>query len=405
MPVYSNSKLSCFEQCSLRYKYEHIDKLEKPAEQTVEQFLGSRVHDALEKLYKDLKFQKENSLEEILSFYNSEWRKNWNPGIILVRKDYSEENYRKMGEKYLSDYYKRYHPFNQSVTLATEHKLSLNLDPEGKYRITGKIDRLSCTEDGTYEIHDYKTSFAMTPHSYLETDRQLPLYAIAVKHHYHDARTVRLIWHFLSADKEIVLTKTDEQLESLRKEIIHLIDEIESQKEFSPKKSSLCDWCQFRSICPEWGHIAKVENLPANEYLKEPGVKLVNEYASLSLERQKFLDDIEPKLERIKDALVAYAEKNKVKVVAGSDHRANIWTAEVVKAPNKNEPGREELEALIKKLGLWHDVSSLDTFTLSAIWKEKKWPEEFLKKLEPFLRKEKISRIYLKLKENNGRGE
>jgi len=407
MPVYSNSKLSCFEQCSLRYKYEYIDKLEKPTEETVEQFLGSRVHDALEKLYKDLKFQKPDSLEELLEFYNSEWKKGWSSSIILVRKEYSEENYRKMGEQYLTNYFRHYHPFNQSVTLATEHKLSLNLDPEGKYRITGKIDRLSCAEDGTYEIHDYKTSFAMTPHSYLETDRQLPLYAIAVKHHYHDARHVKLIWHFLSADKEIVLTKTDEQLDSLKKEIMQLIDEIESRKDaqdFPPRKSELCDWCQFRTICPQWAHIARTESLPANEYLKEPGVKLVNEYASLSLQRQKFLEEIEPKLERLKEALVTYSEKNKVKVVAGSDHRANIWTAEVVKAPNKNEPGREELEALIKKLGLWHDVSSLDTFTLSNIWKEKKWPEELLKKLEPFLRKEKISRIYLKLKEN-GRGE
>ncbi|MCX6815088.1 MAG: PD-(D/E)XK nuclease family protein, partial [Candidatus Aenigmarchaeota archaeon] len=245
MSVYSNSKLSCFETCRLRYKYEYLDKVEK-REETVEQFLGTRVHEALEKLYKDLKFQKPDSLEELLEFYNSEWKKNWNPNIILVRKDYSEANYRKMGKEYLASYYRRYHPFSQCTTIALEHKLSLNLDPEGKYRITGKIDRLSCTEDGTYEIHDYKTSFSMTPHSYLASDRQLPLYAIAVKHHYHDAKRVHLIWHFLSADKEIVMTKTDEQLDSLRKNIMELIDEIESRKEnhdFPPKKSKLCEWC------------------------------------------------------------------------------------------------------------------------------------------------------------------
>ncbi|MCX6814664.1 MAG: hypothetical protein NTY20_03380, partial [Candidatus Aenigmarchaeota archaeon] len=165
------------------------------------------------------------------------------------------------------------------------------------------------------------------------------------------------------------------------------------------------EWCQFRSICPEWAHIAKTESLPANEYLNEPGVKLVNEYAELSTKKQKFLEEIEPKLERIKDALVSYSEKNRVKVIAGSDHRATVWTAEVVKAPNKNEAGRDELESLIKRLGLWQDVSNLDTFTLSAIWKEKKWPEELLKKLEPFLKKEKISRIYLRANENGRNGE
>jgi putative RecB family exonuclease len=404
--TYSNSKLSCFESCPLKYNYQYIQKLEKPSEETVEQFLGIRVHEALERLYKDLKFQKLDTLPELLESYNSEWKKNWNPGIILVRKEYSGENYRKMGEKYLSDYYSRYHPFNQARTLGLEHKISLSLDPEGKYRMTGVIDRLSCRDDGTYEIHDYKTG-VLTPHSYLETERQLPLYALAIKHHYRDARTVNLIWHFLSADKEVVLTRTDEQLESLKKEIIQLIDDIESRKEiheFPARRSTLCDWCQFRSVCPEWGHIARTENLPPNEYLDEPGVKLVNEYASLSLQRQKFLEDIEPRLERLKEALVTYSEKNKVRVIAGSDSRATVWSAEVIKAPNRNEPGREELEALIKRLGLWHDTSSLDTFSLSRIIQERKWPQEFLDKLMPYLRKEKISRIYLKPAENH-RGE
>jgi RecB family exonuclease len=403
---YSNSKLSCFESCPLKYSYLYIEKLEKPAEDTVEQFLGKRVHETLQKLYKDLKFQKLLSLEEILAFFNSEWKKNWNPHIIFVRKEYEEENYRKMGEKYLSEYYSRYHPFNQSNTIGLEQKISLNLDPEGKYRITGVIDRLSCRDDGTYEIHDYKTG-VLTPHSYLESERQLPLYALAVKHHYHDARRVLLVWHFLSADKEIVLTKTDEQLESLRKKVIEIIDDIESRmesKEFPPRKSELCDWCEFRSLCPEWAHIARVENLPPNEYLNEPGVKLVNQYAFLSLQKQKFLEEVEPKLERIKEALVAYSEKNRVRTIAGSDHRANIWTAEVIKAPNKNEPGREELETLLKKLGLWQDTSSLDTFSLSRIIQERKWPQEFLDKLMPYLKKEKISRVYLRPAENN-RGE
>jgi len=403
MSTYSNSRLSCFESCPLKYNYLYIEKLEKPAEETIEQFLGKRVHETLERLYKDLRFQKPDSLQELLSFYNSEWKKSWNQSIIFVRKDYSEENYRKMGEQYLSDYYRRYHPFDQSRTIGLEQKISLSLDPEGRYRMTGYIDRLSCREDGTYEIHDYKTG-VLTPHIYLESERQLPLYALAVKHQYHDAKRVLLIWHFLSADKEIVLTKTDEQLESLRKEIMGLIDEIESSKEFRPRKSDLCDWCEFRSICPEWGHIAKTENLPVNEYLSEPGVKLVNEYASLSLERQKFLEDIEPKLERIKDALVAYSEKHNVKTIAGSDHRIGVWSAEVIKAPNRSEPGREELEALIKRLGLWNDTSSLDTFTLSRIFQERRWPEELLDKLLPYLRKEKISRVYLRPSENH-RGE
>lgn len=83
MKTFSHSKLSCFEQCPLKFKFNHIDKIETEIEETVEAFLGQRVHEVLERLYKDLKFQKLNSLEELLSFYDEEWKKNWNDGIII----------------------------------------------------------------------------------------------------------------------------------------------------------------------------------------------------------------------------------------------------------------------------------------------------------------------------------
>jgi putative RecB family exonuclease len=401
MSTYSNSKLSCFESCPLRYDYKYVQKVEKPAEETVEQFLGKRVHECLEKLYKDLKFQKLNSLPELLEFYNSEWKKNWNPQIIFVRKEYAEENYRKMGEKFISDYYNRYHPFNHATTIGLEQSFTLSL---GEHKMTGIMDRLAFKADGVYEIHDYKTG-SLTAHCYLEEDKQLPLYALAVKHHYHDAKRVLLVWHFLSVDKEVVMEKSDEQLESLKKDVAQMIEKIEDARqkgEFPAKKSNLCDWCEFRSICPEWGHIAKTESMTPNEYLNEPGVKLVNEYSVLTLQRQKLLAEMDPKLERIKEALISYAEKNKVRVVAGSDNRATIWSAEVIKVPNRGEDGRLEIEGLLKRLGLWADVSSLDTFALSRIIQDKKWPPEFVEKLMPFLKREKISRIYLKAA-GNGR--
>ena len=107
MPLYSHSRLSCFEQCPLKFKFAYIDKLETEIEETVESFLGSRVHEALERLYKDLKFQKLNSLKQLLDFFNSEWKKNWNDAIVIVRDEYDEENYRKMGEKFIADYYEK----------------------------------------------------------------------------------------------------------------------------------------------------------------------------------------------------------------------------------------------------------------------------------------------------------
>lgn len=58
MPVFSNARFSTFEQYLLKYKYQYIDRIKvEMLADTVEMFMGSCVHEALEKLYKDLKLQ------------------------------------------------------------------------------------------------------------------------------------------------------------------------------------------------------------------------------------------------------------------------------------------------------------------------------------------------------------
>ena len=61
----------------MKFKFAYIDKLKPEIEETVELFLGTRVHEVLEKLYTDLKFQKVPELKELLNFFNDSWKKNW----------------------------------------------------------------------------------------------------------------------------------------------------------------------------------------------------------------------------------------------------------------------------------------------------------------------------------------
>ena len=64
MVVYSHSRLSTFEQCPHKFKLQYIDKVETEVEQSVEAFMGVRTHETLEKLYRDLQYQKENTLDD-----------------------------------------------------------------------------------------------------------------------------------------------------------------------------------------------------------------------------------------------------------------------------------------------------------------------------------------------------
>ncbi|MAG20116.1 hypothetical protein CL618_01655 [archaeon] len=59
MTCYSHSRLGTFQQCKYKYKLNYIDRIKTDLE-SIEAFMGKLVHETLEKLYKDLKFQKLN---------------------------------------------------------------------------------------------------------------------------------------------------------------------------------------------------------------------------------------------------------------------------------------------------------------------------------------------------------
>ena len=83
----------------------------------------------------DHQHQKENTLEELHALLENEWNTNWNNDIIIVNEEYGPENYLKMARKYISDYYKRYHPFSQGKTVALEELIRITLDVEGDYKL------------------------------------------------------------------------------------------------------------------------------------------------------------------------------------------------------------------------------------------------------------------------------
>ena len=347
MAVYSHSRLSCYEQCPHKYKLQYLDKVETEVEESIEAYLGSRVHETLEKLYRDLSYQKVDTLDELLDFFRIEWKKNWDDSIVIVKEEYGPGNYLKMGEKFITDYYNKYKPFDQGKTIALEDRVLISLDDAGDFKLQGFIDRVMESEEGYYEVHDYKTNSRLPLPDYLENDRQLALYAIGIKERYPDVKDVKLVWHFLAFDKEIDSTRTDKELEALKKDVITLIEKIESEEKFEANPSLLCDWCEFKPVCKQWSHLYKIREKPENKYLSDSGVKLVNRYADLKAKKKEFNDEVDGELEKVEKALYAFAEKEVVDVVFGSKNKVRIKETEQLKFPSKNSKERIDLEKLL----------------------------------------------------------
>lgn len=397
MPVYSHSKLLTYENCPQQYKLRYIDRIELPeGKEGIEAFLGSRVHEVLEKLHKELILTKLNSLDELLEYYDSEWDRNWNEdAIAIVKKGYTKDHYKNTGIEAITNYYKRYHPFKQSKTLATEHMLVFKIED---YTIQGFIDRLCHNSKGVYEIHDYKTSGSLPSQDKLDNDRQLALYQIGIKEKFKDAKDVRLIWHYLLFDKEFTSARTDVQLKDLKKEIISLIRTIEKDSVFEPVESKLCEWCEFPEYCPAQKHRIKVQDIPLNKYLKEKGVSLVNKYASIRAKIEELKEQEAKLLEElalIEDAAITYAEKEGITNITGSDHVLKIVEKTVLQFLRSGEEGREELEKFIKKVGIWEDVSTLNSRRLSKMVEDEVFDKKTIAGLLKFA--EEVHEIKVKL--------
>jgi putative RecB family exonuclease len=393
MKVYSHSRIQTYEQCPLKFRFAYIENIETEIEESIESFLGSRVHEALEKLYKDLMFEKLDSIEEILEFYNEEWYKNWNEGIMVVKENegYTPENYRRMGERFLRDYYKRYYPFNQSRTIALETEEKVPLDDERNYYIHIRIDRLALAPDGTYEIHDYKTSGSIKTQEELDRDRQLAIYAFGVKKLFPDARKISLIWHYLAFDMEMRSERSDEQLENLRREVLSIVKEIEAQKNFEPRISALCDWCEFRPICPNFKHLYKLEDKTPEEFLEDDGVKLVNEYASIS----EKIEELSARAEDLKRRIKEFAIRNNLNYVYGSDVKAFVKSYPRMNFPARDDPRRQEFFDLLRKTGIWEKVAEPNLFELSKMLDSGEIHPEIRALIEKYA--EKGETVYLRL--------
>ncbi|MFW6140314.1 MAG: RecB family exonuclease [Acidobacteriota bacterium] len=398
MTAFSISRIGAYEKCPLQYKYAYIDRIKVEAEDTVETFLGSRIHEALEKLYRDKQHEKLLSLDELLNYFNQTWKKNWKDSVIIVKDDYTQHNYRQIGERQLRDYYQRHYPFEEGRILGLETKSFLPLDEQGKYSFHVRIDRLMYMGDGLYEVHDYKTGSFLINQESLDKDRQLAMYSLWVKEQFKDFKKARLVWHFLNFDKEMESFRTDEELEELKQEILEVIEKIEAAEEFPPHVSELCSWCLYKPICPEWKHQVGLEEKEENEYLNDPGLKLVDEYVRFKDELKEHQREIGEKLKKIEDALIGFCDKEGVSAVAGSEKKISVNKYRDIAFPGKNTTERKEMIQALRDMGKWDEVSVVDVYSLKNILKKKEWTQEELDLLREFAEEKTGYRFYIKNK-------
>jgi len=392
MTTYSYSKLTNYQNCPLRYKYTYLDKQERDFENTIESILGTAVHHSFEKLYNDLKKGKLDSLEEILKFYKKEWSKLDNKNIVIVKTEFKKTHYKKLGIKYITNYYNRFYPFDEDFTVGIESKVELDLFNDKRYILIGYIDRLAI-KGKTLRIHDYKTSSTLPTNEEINNNKQLALYAMALKDKYQDINKIELIWHYLAFDKDLIVEKKEEDYEKIKQEIKLLIDEIENTDidKFKPKASALCNWCEFASICPIKKHIVKVRQMSLEQFDKDYGVKLTTKFAKLT-EEQNILNR---KIKETEKEIYDYLKRENIKILTNGIKTMTLYEKTQYKAPAKTSLRYSHLKILILEQKLF-EYLKVDEWELSKSINSGIFNEKLTKELIKLLDKNMFRKLYLR---------
>jgi len=387
---FSPSKLDTYKDCPRRYRYRYVDKISRDVK-SVEAFLGGCVHKAFEGLYTGLLHGKRMTCAEAIQVFEAEWEAGWSEDVVIRHKEYAAADWKNIGRDCVRTYYQANDPFDRDKTVEVEKRIGFSLEAAGQpYRIEGFIDRLALAPDGAFEIHDYKTSRTLPTQQDKDQDRQLAIYELAVRDSWPDAKEVRLIWHFVRFGKSIQSTRSLSQREELKKEISALIEAIKHDHEFLPRKSPLCDWCEYRDLCPLWSHGEKVAALEPEQRRRDSGVKLVDQFAALEFKKRELREELrrlEKEQQGLEPELIGYAEAFGVEVISGSDGEVSVINKDEYKFPTKTHSpdALESLERELKASPLWGEISHLDGHLLMEGYKRKVWALPLLELVESLI--------------------
>lgn len=265
MTLYSYSRVNTFFTCPSQFEHRYIKRTPSPVPEGIELFLGSRFHETMEHLY-GLIPERVPTVNELLNFFKKHWqnhliqaqdtqkRKGFDTPLRIVQEGQSVEDYFQKGQLFVENYYHNYQPFDQDVTEGIEMKVVFNLDNKGEYKMQGYIDRVGRDPDGTYVIHDYKTSSRKMSAEDVKFEDQLALYQAGLLQNpkFGPKAKFRQVWHFVAFEKDqVVDERGPEAIAKLKERYIGKIKTIEGAKSFPTKTSALCGWCEFLSLCPD----------------------------------------------------------------------------------------------------------------------------------------------------------
>ncbi|MDT3396677.1 RecB family exonuclease [Streptomyces sp. B1866] len=253
----SPSRAADFMRCPLLYRFRVIDKLpERPSPAAAR---GTVVHTVLERLFDAP--AAERTAPTARALVPGAWER-----LLAERPELAELFAREDGTvdperlaPWLAEaeaLVERWFELEDPTRLEpAERELYVETVLDSGLTLRGYIDRVDVAPTGDVRIVDYKTGKAPAPQYAAEALFQMKFYALVLRR-LRGAVPRRLQLVYLGSGDVLTYDPDETDLHAVERKLLALWEAIRAATrtgDWRPRPTRLCDWCDHRALCPEFG--------------------------------------------------------------------------------------------------------------------------------------------------------
>ena len=365
----SYSALETFTTCPAKYKFQYLERI--PAPKSKEAVFGSLIHEML-KMFHEPSRPTPLSEEEVLKCFTDKW----DPGVY---NDQQEEAFAfHQGIEMLKNYYQENSPLKFNiVNLETSFEAPI-LDGEELHQITGRIDRIDKSEDGAFEVIDYKTAKKMPGQKEIDGSLQLSVYHLGLTNRWpsFQDKPVKLSLYFLKHGEKLSTIRANQELNETKEKILSIVQKIKTSG-FEPRPNALCPWCPYQRWCPLFKY-KFIEKKTVNE---EQVKNIIREYFEIKSRQESETK----RMTELKEAINLYCDEQAIDRVFGE-------TGYITRLAQKRF-GYDaiKLKEILEPLGKWNEILMVDKAKFKKVIEQ--LPYDLRKQIDQFKKLEREFKV------------
>lgn len=341
--AYSHSRLKLYDGCPQAFKFKTIDK--KKEKIGMHMISGSSFHEIGAKYNKHLVNSKLGTdiekLREIA--INQEMPEEVFNDVMTIVASFND--YYSMEDGVTDAIIEKNLAYNNNWGKASWFKTD---NPDGRdpmFRVI--MDFCYQNEQGQIVIRDFKTDRHLPPASEIEKSFQLDIYAFVASLIFPEAKEFIIQLDYVRYQTRREAIRYKEDLPLIREKIQKKMERIEKDHSFKPKLSSSCDWCGYKTICPEY--IRFSEDMRVKDITSEES----------AIELAKSIYTKELYIKEAKSRLKVYIEQNKP--IEFGDQKLDYHRSEKTSFPDTESIIKEFIELGIDKQAIWDNITLSNT--------------------------------------------